>query len=108
MRYNWVMIQSHRLRLWLTLALIAALIAAAALWLRGTLSDDTTSTSPIRPPTRAPAGTSPLPTPTRSTSTASPPRSWSGAGAALLWVALGGVLALAIATLILRRYRDDA
>nr|HID12568.1 hypothetical protein [Anaerolineae bacterium] len=103
------MTQSRRLRLWFALALAAVLIAAA-LWLRGTLPGGTSSTSPILPPPHTPQEVSPLPTPPPPTpvSAAPLPSSWTGAGAALLWVALGVVLALGVAFVILRWYRRAA
>ena len=101
------MTQLHRLRLWFVLALVVVLIAAAVLWLRGMLPGGTALTSPIPPPPRTSEGASPLPTPTpaSSTSAAAPLSSCTGAVAALLWVALGVVLALGIAFAILRWYR---
>jgi len=75
-------------------------IAAAALWVRGTMPD---SRSPL--PTPLGHGTSPLPTPTPAHTTPAPPPAWASGGAALVWVAIGIVLALGIALIILRRYR---
>jgi hypothetical protein len=103
LRYNYAMTQWHRLRLWLALALAVVLVAAIALWLRGVLP---LGGSHSALPTPALSGVSPLPTPTPR-SAAAPPRSWTTGGAALLWVALGIVLALGIAFLVLRRHRHD-
>jgi len=101
------MTQWHRLRLWFALALAAVLIVAGALWLRGTLPLGTVSTSPILTSPPTPDGTSPPSAPT-STATAAIPSSWTGAGATLLWVALGIVLALGVAFIVLRWYRRAA
>ena len=86
------MVRTHPPRLWLALALLVVLGAAAGLWMRGAQPD---RTSP-----------SPLPTPTPS-STATPPSPWVTGGAALLWVMLGIALALGIAFLIPRLHRHD-
>jgi len=104
LRYNYTMARLHRPRLWLALALTAVLIAAAALWLRGTLPYG--SSHSLLPTPSAP-GMSPLPTPTLSSTAATPPPAWTGGGAALVWVALGIVLALGVALLILRQHRPD-
>jgi len=93
------MIQSSRLRLWFALTLVVALVAAAALWLHGALLE-TGDRSPL--PTPLTSGESPLPTPTHAATASAPPVSWSGGGAALLWVMVGIVLALTIAFFILR------
>ena len=102
MRYNWAMTQWRRPRLWFALALAVVLIVVAVLWLRGTLPGGG-SHSPL--PAFSLPGTSPLPTPTPSST--APPSAWTGGGAALTWVALGIVLALGAAFLILRRHRHD-
>ncbi|MBU0705340.1 MAG: hypothetical protein KKC18_15935 [Chloroflexi bacterium] len=99
MRYNWPMDQSRRLRLWFALALAVVLVATAALWLRGALSEES-SRSPL--PTPLAAGESPLPTPAHADTATPPPASWTGGGAALLWVALGVALALIVVFFILR------
>ena len=96
------MAQSHRLRLWFVLALAVVLVAAAALWLRDTLTE-----SNRHSPLPTPSGISPLPTPIPPGGAATPPPSWVSAGAALLWAALGIVLALGVVFLILRRNRHD-
>jgi hypothetical protein len=93
----------HRLRLWLALALAAVLVAAIALWLRGVLPEGGNHSAL---PTPAIAGASPLPTPPPS-SVAVPPPAWATGGAVLLWVALGIMLALGIAFVVLRRHRHD-
>jgi len=92
LRYNGVMTWWHRPRLWLALALAVVFIAAIAPWLRAP---------------HVPQETSPLPTPAPP-STAALPSSWTGAGAILLWVTLGIVLALGITFLLLRWYRRTA
>jgi hypothetical protein len=99
------MTQWHRHpRFWFSLALAAVLIVAAALWLRGVWfgSDQ----SPL--PTPVAAGESPLSTPSAENAASSPPSAWSNGGAILLWVALGILLALGIAFVILRWYRGPA
>jgi hypothetical protein len=100
------MAQPHRLRLILVLTVVMVLGAAAVLWLRGT-SGETTYSSPLQP--RGVGQDSPLPTlvPLENS-----PTSLARAGTTLLWVALGGVLALVIALVVLRcqylgqRHRD--
>jgi len=98
------MTQWRRLRLWFALALAVVLIAAAVLWLRGTLPGSG-SESPL--PIPLGLGVSPLPTPTPAYSAALP-ASWTGAGAALLWAVLGVVLALGVAFAILYWYSRAA
>ena len=98
------MTQRHRFRLWLALALVAVLIAAAVLWLRGTLPGGS-SRSAL--PTPAIPGASPLPIPASPTSVRSSSPSWASGGAVLLWVVLGIGLALGIAFIIVRRHRHD-
>jgi hypothetical protein len=108
------MARTHLLRLWLALALLVVLGAAAALWLRGARPDSTgPSTSDASSALRAgssalpsPLATSPLPTPTLP-STATPPSPWITGAAALLWVMLGIALALGIAFLVLRMHHHD-
>ncbi len=116
LRYNWRMTQLHRAQdqrprshLWLFLALAAVLIAAAVLWLRGTVLPGS-SQSPV--PTRSIHGASPISTPSASDVAAdtepasvAAPAAWTGA--ALAWVALGIVLALAIVLLVLRRHSPN-
>ena len=101
LRYNCAMARTHPPRLWLALALLVVLGAAAALWLRGAQPDGTGPSALPSPPT-----TSPLPTP-KPPSTATPPSPWATGGAVLLWVILGIALALGIAFLILRLHRHD-
>jgi hypothetical protein len=98
------MIPGRRPHLWLALALVVVLIAAAALWLLG-IQPDSGGRSALSTP--ATLGGSPLPTPTPASATTHPP-SWVVGGAVLLWVALGIVLALGIAFVILRWHRHDA
>jgi hypothetical protein len=104
LRYNGVMIQGSRPRLWLAAALVVVLVAAAALWLFG-MRYDGGSHSIL--PTPAVPGVSPLPTPTPVSAPTSPP-SWAAGGAVLLWVTLGITLALSIAFVTLRHDRHDA
>ena len=102
LRYNIAMTQWYRHpRFWFSLTLAAVLIVAAALWLRGAWSGS--DQSPL--PTPVAAGVSPLVTPTPENTAPSPPSSWANGGAILLWVALGILLALGIAFVILRWYR---
>ncbi len=92
--------KQNLLRFLLVLALIVVLGGAAvAVWQLGKQPDvaQTPADSPIQ--------VSPLLTPTIVSAETSPPALWSGRGAALLWVVLGGLLALAMAFFILRRYR---
>jgi hypothetical protein len=97
------MIQWRRLRLWFVSVLVVLLIVAVALWLRGTLSGG--QRSPL--PTPVPSRGSPLATPMPTPATTLPPSS-TGVGAALLWVALGVLLALGITVVILHWYRRAA
>jgi predicted metal-binding membrane protein len=102
LRYNGVMDRSRRLRVLLVLALVAVVVAAAALLLlRGRQREPTPSASPVSAPSEA----SPLSTPAVA-GTATPYRQASLASA-LLWVALGGILAVGMTFLILRRSRPD-
>jgi hypothetical protein len=103
LRYNGDMIQGHRPRLWLALALVVVLVAAAALWLLGIQPDNGGRSALSTPATSA---VSPLPTPTPASAATHPPP-WAAGGAVLLWVALGIVLALGIAFVILRWHRHD-
>jgi hypothetical protein len=103
LRYNSGMIQGRRPHLWLALALAVVLVAAVALWLLG-IRPDGGGNSAL--PTPATSGVSPLPTPTPASAAAHPPP-WAAGGAVLLWVALGIVLALGIAFVILRWHRHD-
>ena len=96
------MIQGHRPRLWLALALVVVIVAAAALWLLGIQPDSGNSALS----TPATSEISPLPTPTPAPAATHPP-SWAAGGAVLLWVALGIVLALGIAFVILRWHHHD-
>ena len=98
------MIQWRRLRLWFASVLLVLLIVAVALWLRGTLPGS--QRSPL--PTPVPSGESPLPTPMSTTSATTLPPSSARVGAALLWVALGVLLALVITVAILHWYHRTA
>jgi len=112
LRYNYAMVQPRRSShtLWLVLALVAALVAATVLWLRGMQAGG--GPSPLSTPSAL--DSSPLSTPlppapdVSAETTPSPPPSWTGGGAVLLWVVLGIVLALGIAFVILRWYRRAA
>ncbi|MEE8390758.1 MAG: hypothetical protein V3S14_08200 [Anaerolineae bacterium] len=105
MRYNTAMTRWYRHpRFWLVLALAVVLIAAAGLWLRGAQSGS--DQSPLSTPVAA--RVSPLSTPIPENAPPSPPSSWTNGGAVLLWVALGILLALSIAFIILRWYRSAA
>lgn len=88
-------------RLWIVaVASALVLLAAIGLWLRGTSSLDEQSPLPTL------TWLSPLTTPPLvDTAASSPPASWTNGGTALLWVALGILLALGIAHLMLRWYR---
>jgi hypothetical protein len=101
LRYNDVMIEWRRLRLWFAAVLVVLLIVAVALWLRGTLPGS--QRSPL--PTPGSSGDSPLPTPSVTTL---PPASSARVGATLLWVALGSLLALVITLVVLHWYRRAA
>lgn len=93
LRYNETMNLFRRPR-GLLLVLVAVLVVVAAvLVLRGNRRE------------AAPA-TSPLPTPVDAVETLEPP-SQSTSAVVLLWVALGSLLALGVAALILRRSRRD-
>ena len=92
------MARSHQLRFWFALALSVILVAAGALWLRGTLFE-----SVIRSPLSTPQTVeSPLSTPTEANAPAAPPASWSNGGMALLWVMIGILLSLGVAFFITR------
>jgi hypothetical protein len=89
------------LGVWLLLVLAAViLIAAIVLWQRGMQPGG--DHSPLATP--AAAGASPLSTPAIEGGMSPPPTSWSNGGVALLWVALGILLALIITFVILRWY----
>jgi hypothetical protein len=55
----------------------------------------------------SPMAVSPLPSPAATPMSESPSDVWSDRATALLWVVLGGFLALGLAFLIVRRYRQD-
>jgi hypothetical protein len=90
------------LRWVLVLALGALLIVVAAvLWLPGGPLGGTPQ------PSDSPIAVSPLSSP-EATSVSEPSSDvWSSRATALLWVVLGGFLALSLTFLILRRYRQD-
>jgi hypothetical protein len=100
------MIKRRRyLGVWFSLALVVVvLITVAVLWLRGAQLGG--GHSPLATP--ATAGASPLSTPTLENSMSPSPTSWSNGGAALLWVALGILLALIVTFVILRWYHRPA
>ena len=100
LRYNLSMTQSYRLRLILVLAVVVV-AAAAMLWLRG-VPGNTTASSPLPP--HAVSQGSPLPT---TVPLERVPIPLVRAGATLLWVVLGGALALGIALVILRFQRGQ-
>lgn len=84
------------------MALGVIVVVAAVLWLRGGRPGGDLSALP----TPATSEESPLPTPT-SASLTTHLRSWTTGGAVLLWVALGILLALGIALIVLRWQRQD-
>ncbi|MCP4538469.1 MAG: hypothetical protein GY832_15140 [Chloroflexi bacterium] len=105
LRYNIAMTLWYRHpRFWFSLTLAVVLIVAVALWLRGTSFDG--AQSPL--PTPKAAAVSPLTTPSPENAAPSLPSAWSSGGAILLWVALGILLALGLAFVILRWYRGAA
>jgi hypothetical protein len=91
-------------RLWLGLILAIVIVAAIVLWARGSQTDR--AHSPL--PTPVAWGSSPLTTPIPEDAVSPPPSSWTNSGAILLWVALGLLLALGLAVVILRWYRTAA
>jgi hypothetical protein len=93
-----------RRRLWLVLILAIAVAAAAIWWLRGVQLSS--HQSPLVTPVAS--DESPLPTPEPGNATSIPPSPRAVGGAILLWVAVGILLALAVAFIILRTYRDTA
>jgi hypothetical protein len=93
------MAQRQRLRLWSAVVLAVLLIIAVALWLRGTLPHGSGQSA-------LPTPVSPLPTPIPASGVAPVP-SWVTGGAVLLWVALGIVVALGIAFVILHRHSHE-
>ena len=93
-----------RPRLWLVLILTVAVAGAAILWLRG--AQLSSHRSPIATP--AASDESPLPTPEPGNATLVPPSPRAIGGAVLLWIAVGILLALGIAFIILRAYRGVA
>jgi len=100
------MIPGRRPHLWLALALVVVLIAAAALWLLG-IQPDSGGRSALSTPATSAVSPLPTPTPTPASATTHPPP-WATGGAVLLWVTLGIVLALGITFVILRWHRHDA
>ncbi|HDQ72591.1 MAG TPA: hypothetical protein ENN19_10910 [Chloroflexi bacterium] len=98
-------LQQRHYRFWLIVALIGiAIVASGILWTWDGRPDARPDThqSPIDPPL---VGASPLATPTLAATPASLPSAWTGAGAALLWVALGILLALGVASILYLRDR---
>ena len=80
------------------------LITVATLWLPRAFPDGS-SLSPLPADRLAPEpGASPLHTLTPLAPSADVPPAWPGAGAALLWAALGLVLAFGLAYLFVRQY----
>jgi hypothetical protein len=106
--YNGLAMEAERRRLWIMVGVTVVAVVAGALILKGALPGGGES------PLATPAGNqSPLPGPGESP--LSTPGSsdgaswllWPGAAAALLWVALGIVLALLLAALIRRLLRPS-
>jgi hypothetical protein len=96
------MAQSRRLFVFIVLALVAVLaVVAVVLWPRSSQREAAPAAAPI-PITSA---TSPLSTPAFAAE-APPTSSRPRLAVALLWIVLGGLLALGIAFLILRRDRS--
>jgi hypothetical protein len=98
------MAQEHSPRLWLLLALAAAFVAVAGLWLGVTLPQGG-SVSPLVTP--AAPGTSPLPTPVLGDAATPSVPAWTSGRASPAWVALGIALALIVAFVILQRHRHS-
>jgi hypothetical protein len=90
------MTQPRRLRLLALLPLVVALLVVAIVVWQRDREYGGTSTTPE---------TSPLSTPVAATAVSSSPSQFSLA-AALFWVVLGGLLALGVVFLILRRYKS--
>jgi hypothetical protein len=93
-----------RPRLWLVLILTVVVVAAAILWLRG--AQLSSHRSPLATPAASDA--SPLSTPEPGDGTLVPPSPRAVGGAVLLSIAVGILLALGIAFIILRAYRGAA
>jgi hypothetical protein len=105
LRYNCVMAPWYlRPRLWLVLVLTVVVVAAAILWLRG--AQLSSRRSPLATPAASDESPLPTPEPGSGTWTSPPPR--AVLGAVLLWIAVGILLALGIAFIILRTYRGTA
>ena len=104
-RYNCDMDQLRRLGLWFAMAVVAVVAVAAIVWVRGAPVTGS-SRSPLPTPPAAEASTSLIPS--TSTPAAIPPSPGVGAGAALLWVALGAVLALGIIFVTISWHRRTA
>ena len=91
-----------RFRLVLVLVLIVLLIiVGVVLWQPG----GPLAGTPGSPD--SPLAVSPLASPSAPSDSELPSDVWSSRGAVLLWVVLGGFLALGLAFLIIRRYRPD-
>ncbi len=89
-------IQQSRYRFWLVMALLGlAIVAAGILWTWDESPE--VGQSPINPPLTS---TSPLATPQVTLTPTPIPSSWTGAGAALLWIMLGIFLALGIISIV--------
>jgi hypothetical protein len=99
------MIPWRRPWLWLILALAVILIAVAVLWLPGVFPSGSNLSHLPADRLALETGASPLHTPTPLATSADVPPSWIGAGAALFWAALGLLLALGFAFLVVQRYR---
>ena len=94
--------RSRRLGLWFAMAVVAVVAVAAIVWVRGAPVTGS-SRSPMPTPLAAEASTTLIPsTPTPA---AMPLSAGVGAGAALLWVALGAMLALGIIFITINWHR---
>ncbi len=90
----------HRLRLLFVLALVTVFAAAAVLWVYGPrIAEHLSTPTPAARPT-ADSGGGAVVNP--------PPPVWSGGGAALVWVAVGIVLATGLAFVAARWYRPHS
>jgi hypothetical protein len=93
-----------RPRLWLVLVLTVVIAAAAISWLRG--AQLSSHRSPLATPVAS--GASPLSTPEPGNGISIPSSPRATWGTVLLWIAVGILLALGIAFIILRAYRGAA
>ena len=98
------MIHSPSSRWKLFFALTGLLLIAGTLWLPDAHTDDTPSPLPTTQ-IASESNVSPLPTPSPS---ATSPSAGTGGGLALLWIATGGGLALAVTLIFVLRNRRAA